>query len=140
MGIVCEENVMNQMTISLPETLYRRLERAAAHRQMPLQELVAETLQATLPEIEELPPDMQEELRALENLNDTELQAIAESQMEMTDQETLEQLLDLQSMRELVSSERLEMEKLRTEYGRVLIRKARAYALLAERDHPLPQS
>lgn len=39
-----------------------------------------------------------------------------------------------------MSSEKLEMERLRTEYGRVLIRKARAYAILAEKGYALPQS
>lgn len=135
MGTVYEDNVMNHMTISLPEQLYRRLERVAAHRQMRVQELVTETLQATLPEIEGIPPDIQDEILLLDHLGESELQLIATGEMTMADQEALEQLLDLQSVRELHKDEAIELERLRGEYGRVLIRKARAYALLAEKGH-----
>lgn len=132
MGTVYEDNVMNHMTISLPESLYRRLERAAASRQIPLQELVTETLQATLPEIEDIPSDIQNEVVSLEYLGENELQIVAVSQMTEEDQDALEQLLDLQSVRELHKDEKVELERLRREYGRILLRKARAYALLAE--------
>jgi hypothetical protein len=41
-------------------------------------------------------------------------------------------------MRSLTHREAEKLEKLRTEYGRVLVRKARAFALLAERGQPMP--
>jgi len=47
-------------------------------------------------------------------------------------------LLDLQSMRPLTGEEAARLKALRAEYGRVLLRKACAFALLVERGEPLP--
>jgi hypothetical protein len=125
------------VSVNVPQPLYRRLEQAAARLQKPVQEYLAETLQATLPVTDQLPENIQLEVAALEKLGGPELEVIAESSMAPVDQEAFEQLLDLQSMRSLSAVELAQLEALRAEYGRVLLLKARAFALLAERGSPL---
>lgn len=125
------------VSVNVPQPLYRRLEQAAARLHKPVQEFLAETLQATLPVTEHIPENIQREVAALENITVPELEAIAESSMASVDQQALEQLLDLQSMRPLSTMEMAQLEQLRAEYGRILLLKARAFALLAEQGFPL---
>ena len=126
------------VSVKVPQPLYRRLEQAAARLHKPVQEFLAETLQATLPVTDQIPENIQREVAALEKLAVPELEAMAERSMAPVDQQALEQLLDLQSMRPLATTEMAQLEALRIEYGRILLLKARAFSLLAERGFPLP--
>jgi hypothetical protein len=124
------------VAVHIPQSIYDRLERAASRMQMPVSDLLAETLQVALPPGDELPAHIQAEIAGLEDLDENRLVAVANSEMASGDQQALEQLLDAQGMRPLTTDEQDHLEKLRSEYGRVLLRKARASALLAERGHP----
>ena len=86
---------------------------------------------------EEIPEYIQVEVATLDKLDDTALRQISQSEMELKDQQAFEYLLDLQSSRPLADEEAAQLAALRTEYGRVLLRKARALALLAEQGQPL---
>jgi hypothetical protein len=125
------------VSVNVPQPLYRRLEQAAARLHKPVQEFLAETLQATLPVTDQIPESIQREVVALEKLALAELEVISESSMATADQQALEQLIDLQSIRPLSTTEMAQLETLRAEYGRILLLKARAFALLAERGFPL---
>lgn len=122
------------IAVQIPQTLYHRLEQAAVRLQKPVESLLVETLQAALPAVDEIPLDIRAEISTLDQLDNPTLRQIAGSEMSQEDQQTLEQLLDLQSMRPLNPEETIQLARLRTEYGRVLLRKARAFSLLAERD------
>jgi hypothetical protein len=126
------------VTVQIPQPLYHRLEHAAVRLQKPVEDLLAETLQAVLPPTDEIPASIQAEIATLDDLDDTELRDVAESEMTLRDQQALDRLLDLQSMRPLTDDEAACLEKLRADYGRILLHKARAFALLAERGQPLP--
>ena len=126
------------VTVQIPQPLYHRLERAAVRLQKPVEDLLAETLQAVLPPADEISPSIQAEIATLDDLDDAELRDVAESEMALRDQQALDRLLDLQSMRPLTDDEAARLEGLRADYGRILLRKARAFALLAERGQPLP--
>jgi hypothetical protein len=125
------------VTVQIPQPLYQRLERAAARLQKPIDDLVVETLQATLPSADEIPASIQAEIAAMNSLDEAKLRDIAESEMALQDQQALDYLLDLQSMQPLSADEAARLEALRTDYGRILLCKARAFALLAERGHRL---
>jgi hypothetical protein len=129
----------NTVAVQIPESLYHRLEQAAIKLQKPVENLLVETLQAALFTVDEIPEQIQAEIAILDNLDETALHDIAASEMIPQDQEMIEQLLDLQGFRPLSDEETDQLNRLRNEYGRVLLRKARAFALLAERGHPLPQ-
>lgn len=126
------------VAVQIPQPLYHRLERAAVRLQKPVEDLLAETLQAVLPPADEISASIQAEIAALDGLDDAKLRDVAESEMALRDQQALDHLLDLQSMRPLTDDEAARLEALRADYGRTLLRKARAFALLAERGQPLP--
>ena len=125
------------VAVQIPEPLYHRLEQAAARLQKPVENLLVETLQAALPDIAEIPDDIRTKISALDKFDDTALHDIAESEMISKDQQILERLLEVQSMRPLTDEEISQLTLLRKEYGRILLCKARAFALLAERGHPI---
>jgi hypothetical protein len=120
------------VVIQIPQPLYYHLEQAAMRLQKPVERFLVETLQAALPAVDEIPVDIQAEISTLDKLDDVILREIARSEMSQEDQQTLEQLLDLQNMRFLTHEEATQLAMLRTEYGRVLLRKARAFALLKD--------
>jgi len=129
---------VTSVTVQIPQPLYHRLERAAVRLQKPVEDLLTETLQAALPPADEISASIQAEIATLDGLDDAKLRDVAESEMALRDQQALDRLLDLQSMRPLTDDEAGHLEELRADYGRVLLRKARAFALLAERGQPLP--
>lgn len=129
---------VTSITVQIPQPLYHRLERAAVRLQKPVEDLLAEALQAALPPADEISASIQGEIATLDDLDDAELCDVAESEMALRDQQALDRLLDLQSMRPLTDDEATRLEELRADYGRILLRKARAFALLAERGQPLP--
>jgi len=131
---------IHTVAVQIPQSLYERLEQAAIKLQKPVDNLLVETLQAALSSTgDEIPPDIQTEIAALDHLSERALQDVAASEMTSQDQMMIEQLLSWQSERPLRPEEAAQLDQLRNEYGRVMLRKARAYALLAERGHSLPQ-
>jgi len=126
------------VAIQIPQPLYRRLELAAARLQKPADDILVETLQTVLPPADEIPATIKAELAALTALDEASLREIAGSEMETQGQQALDYLLDLQSIQPLTDDEDARLETLRTEYGRILLCKARAFALLAQRGRPLP--
>lgn len=129
--------ITGSVAVKIPQSLYHRLEKVAARLQKPVENLLVDTLEAALSAADEIPDHIQAEIASLDDLTDTSLREIAESEMARKDQQALEQLLDLQGIRSLTDEEATQLAGLRTEYGRVLLRKARAFALLAERNQPL---
>ncbi len=126
------------VAVKIPQALYHRLEQTAVRLQKPVEKLLVETLQAALPAADEIPDHIKAEVAALDRLDRVRLREIAESEMGLKDQQSLEQILDWQGIRPLTNEETSQLAALRTEYGRILLRKARAFALLAERGQPIP--
>lgn len=126
------------ISFPIPDNLYHRLQETAVRLQKPVSELVTETLQAALPLPDDIPADIRAEVTALDSLNNEDLQTVAQSEMVQAEQNELEKLVDYQGIRPLTPSEMTRLETLQQEYGRTLLRKARAYALLAARGNALP--
>lgn len=126
------------INIPVSRKVYKRLERVAAHLAQPVATVLNETLLTILPEENDIPDGVRREVDALSILTTEELHQVANSEMSMEDQIAIEQLLYWQNMRSLTQREVEKLEKLRSEYGRVLLRKARSFALLAERGQPMP--
>ena len=126
--------VSNQsITLSLPEAVMRRARRTAEAARRPLEDVLTATLVAALPEVEGAPADMQEELARMTWLDEQTLWAIAQSSLSARKQEQLAYLAELQTQRTLAAAKIADLESLRQEYGRITLRKARAYALLSMR-------
>ena len=121
------------VTLALPESLMRRAQQTAQTLQRPLEDVLTDTLAAALPDVEDAPLDMQADLARMAWFDERSLWTITRSQLSRSQQEQLHYLTELQSQRTLRKEEQALLEYLRREYGRVTLRKARAFALLSLR-------
>jgi hypothetical protein len=124
---------MGTITLTLPEKTLSDARQAATALQRPLEDVLSDMLTAMLPKVTDAPKEMYAELAAMTWLDSETLWAVARSEMTAEQQNTLQQLADQQSERPLTPTEQGKLEKLRQEYGRITLRKARAYALLSLR-------
>jgi len=83
--------------------------------------------------VDDTPSEMQNELTRMTWLGDNELWDIARSAMPIAQQEQLRALTETQTLRPLTADEQARQENLQREYGRVTLRKSRAFALLSLR-------
>jgi len=123
--------------VPVPVDLYLRLKQAAGRQEKSVETFLSETLQVALPTVEVIPPAIRQEVDKLESLTNESLRQLALADMADEDAAALEQLLDWQNMRPLIPQEQEKLTLLQMEYGRVLLRKARSFALLTERGIPL---
>jgi hypothetical protein len=85
---------MQNVTVQLPESLYRRLHQAAQAMQQPLEAVLLRAVQVgSSPAWEDVPAQFQADLAALDRLDDTALWRIARSQ-QAGDMVRYQELLD----------------------------------------------
>ncbi len=125
------------VSIQLPDTLFRKLKRAADLTHPPVEEIAATSLEAALPTVPGLPADVAEELAALQVFSDAALWAAAEPSMSQAEQRRLEQLNAAAGERSLTAAETKEQQALIAAYNRSVVRRAKAMAILAQRGHDL---
>ena len=123
----------NQVTLHLPEIVMQRAKDAADALQRPVEEILTAVLTAALPDLADVPLDLQADLAQMTWLSDGDLWAIARSTLPNDQQTQLQHLAELQGRQELTKAEQNTLEGLRRVYGQVTLRKARAYALLSLR-------
>lgn len=121
------------VTLVLPDAVMKRAKEAANNLHLPLEQVLTQTLAVSLPDVEQAPPDMQQELAQMTLMHTDELWRIARSVLSGEQQEQLDTLFQVQQERELTTAELKTLTSLQSEYGRVTLRKARAYALLSLR-------
>lgn len=124
---------LQSVTLSLPDSLMQRAKTAADALHRPVEEVLTDMLAATLPDVADAPPETQADLAGMTWLSSQELWEVARSEMPAERQQRLQDLVDLQSERPLSLEEEEVLETLRREYGRIMLFKARAYALLSLR-------
>jgi len=124
---------METITLTLPEKTISDAQQAATALQRPLEDVLSDMLAAVLPKVADAPEEMQAELSAMTWLDTETLWATARSEMTVENQTSLQQLTEQQDERPLTAKEQEKLEKLRDEYGRITLLKARAYALLSLR-------
>ncbi len=126
------------LTLALPEVLYHRLELAAAATKQSLEDVVLHALRlGSPPAWDDVPPEFQLDLAALEKLDDGALWDVAKGSMNL-DVDRRNELLSMNADGRLSPDERVELEHLRHEENRFMLRKAHAAALLGWRGHPVP--
>ncbi|HRJ43051.1 MAG: hypothetical protein KJZ86_22680 [Caldilineaceae bacterium] len=127
-------------TVTLPETVYNRLSAQAQASQRSIDELVVQSLLRTLPPPveDDLPPRLQSELTAMENLSDDGLRQIAQSSMNTDKVALYDLLLGRNSAGELTLEGQEMLAQLRGDADELMLRKAHAFALLQSRGHRLP--
>ena len=126
------------LTLSLPDTLYHRLERTALATKQPLQEVALHALRlGSPPAWDDAPPELQIDLAALDRMDDEALWKIAKGRLD-ADFARRDDLLAKNAEGQLSPAERVELEGLRDEEDRFMVRKAHAAALLRWRGHVVP--
>lgn len=129
---------MTTSTVNVPVAyeLYQRLKQAARWQDKSVEVVLSETLDSVLPAQASIPLTISEELNELASLPTAILLQVAHEVMSDADQAAIEQLVDWQAIRVLTDAEQQRLASLQAEYERILLRKARAFALLAERGQP----
>ncbi len=124
---------LQTVTLTMPESIYRRVKRSAEALRRPPEEIIVETLNVALPGADDVPLEMAEELPTMRALPDKKLWEMARNVMPAKQQARLRALSAAQRERALKLAELQKLDDLLQAYGRITLRKAQAYALLHER-------
>lgn len=128
---------MQTVTLNLPDNIYQRLKRIAQTMQRPLEEFLVDAVTTALPLLDDLPPEMMDDMVALALLNDEALWRVARSTLSSADQERLDSLLDKQGREALAAIEQQELDQLLSEYERVILTRGQAAVLLKQRKYDI---
>lgn len=134
---------VKSVTLQLPETLYLRLQQVASGMHQSLDDVLIRAVQVgSPPSWEDAPAAFQSDLAALDRLDDQSLWRIARHTQLDQDWSRYQELLDKNANGEMTAIEHMELERLRTEADRFMLRKAHAAALLRWRGQsaPLPST
>jgi hypothetical protein len=124
------------ITLALPDVLYQRLKDAALATKQPLEQVLLRALNlGSPPSWNDAPPEFQLDLAGLEKMDDEALWAIARSRRALAEFARYDALLDRNADGLLTPAEHDELEHLREEADRFMLRKAHAAALLRWRGH-----
>lgn len=131
--------ILETLTIHLPVSAARRLRRVAEIAHRPVDDVVAETLQATLPPLlEDVPAAFRDDLAALELLTTAELWQQMNARLDEQRIARYDALLAANAARPLSGDERQDLAILRAEADRLMFRKAYAAVLLKWRGERIP--
>jgi hypothetical protein len=123
------------VSVELPEPIFRRLRHIAELTQRSVEEVLATTIDAALPQTPGVPVEVADDLAALALLSDAALWSAAESTLAPEDQRRLKQLTQDGESRQLSEAEEAELAQLIDAYDRAVLRRAKALALLAQRGY-----
>ncbi|QFS51774.1 hypothetical protein [Nostoc sphaeroides] len=128
-----------QVTIELPEPIFRQLVRIAEATHQPVEALVTQSVISNLPPFtENAPTDIQPELLRMQTVDKDELKAIAYAQVEPSDRERHLNLLKKNEEDLLTAEERQELTALRLAADHLMLRKAYAWSILRWRGQRIP--
>ncbi len=125
------------VTLYLPDGIYRRVRQTAQVLQRPLEELLLDAVTTALPLLDDLPPELADDIAALALLNDAALWRIARSTMPPSNQKQLDLLLDEKSQGALTARGQQELDQLLSEYERMVLARAQAALLLQQRGYDI---
>ncbi len=126
------------ITIILPDSFILPLQRAARATRQPMEKLLVNALQASLPPLESLPLNIRKELEKLELLNDRALREVIKESAARSLETKLSNLLSKHQNNELSTTDRMRLTTLQTEADLLMLRKARAAVLLRFRGKRVP--
>lgn len=127
------------ITLRLPEHLYRRLINTARATRQPVDAIIVRALEiGSPPEWDDVPPEFQADLAAMDRLDNGALSVIARSRMSTAEEKRYDELLNLNQEGGLTDAERLDLDRLRSAADSLMLRKAHAASLLRWRGAPVP--
>ena len=122
-----------QVTINLPESVYRRIKKLSQARQRSVAEEVTAVVTAALPDQERLPADLETELAQPNQLSDEELWRAARMTAPAGKTERMQFLVDRQQLEGLTAVEQEEAALLSQFFNRIMLVRAKAAVLLKAR-------
>jgi hypothetical protein len=134
--------VMDTMlTVSFPKPVYRRLQKEAKVLRMQITEVVIETVKRNPPLwFDMFPPRLEAELAQLDRLSISQLLEIAKNRLPAAKQRKLSRLLAKNSEGTITAKETTELDEVHLEANSLMLKKAKALALLKEKGSSLPIS
>lgn len=127
-----------RVTLELEEPIYRAARQVADATGQPLDAVLRTSIAHALPPLDDVPTGQAADLAALALLGDGALWRTARSALDAAQQAELRDLLDRQGGGELGGAGEARLQELLDEYGRLTVRKAHAYLLLARRGYRIP--
>ncbi len=134
---------MSEQTIkvTLPDSIYDRVRKTAQSTSLSLEEVIKKSIILLLPAFEsEIPPESRSNMAKLPLLNDIQLWKTANYKMDESRQIRLEELAELNKRRLLTENEKSELDTLVDEARQIMLLKAEARRILAQRGHIVFQS
>jgi hypothetical protein len=128
------------ITLTLPDNVLQPVQRVAQVTQQSVEELLVTALQAALPTLEGLSPDVMHHLVALESLDDQALWRVMLETVPLDQQHRLHDMLLRNQAGVLTESEHEQLAVLQQQADLVMLRKARAAVLLRFRGKRVPTS
>ncbi len=126
------------IAVHIPEALFHKLKRTAELTHRSVEDVTVTSLEAVLPVMQNLPPDIANELAAMHLFSDKALWAATAPSLSPTEEYRLNQLNTATGERALTPAEEAEQQNLITAYHRSVLRRAKALAILAQRGHSIP--
>ncbi len=128
-------SAVQTVTLSLPQTTYDQIRRAAERARRPVDEVLVEAVTAVAPVIDSAPERLRTALAQMAYLNDGALWQAARATMPAEQRERLEELHHQQQQRELTAEEQAEEQALLALYRETLLIRAQAAVLLKQRGY-----
>ncbi|MBC8184169.1 hypothetical protein H8E88_24005 [candidate division KSB1 bacterium] len=129
---------MPQITLTLPDSLYRPVRRLARTSHKPIEKVLLTALHSSLPPLDDLPSSLAKELIDLETQGNKKLRQVLLETVPPDQQEMLDSLLYRNQLGDLPSAEKKQLSDIQRVADRVMLRKARAAVLLRFRGERLP--
>ena len=123
------------ITLNLPKTVYKQIQRAAEKAQRPVDEVLIEAVTAVAPVMDTAPEKLRAALAQMAYLNDAALWQAARATMSPDQRERLEALHHQQQRQGLTDEERTEEQALLALYRETLLIRAQAAVLLKQRGY-----
>jgi len=121
---------MPQITLTLPDSLYRPVRRLARTSHKPIDKVLLTALHSSLPPMDDLPLDLIRELTELETQSNKKLRQVLLETVLPAQQEALDSLLYRNQLSDLISAEQKQLTELQQAADRIMLHKARAAVLL----------
>jgi hypothetical protein len=119
------------VTLQLPEPIYRYFQQVAAATHRPLEQVVRQSIEGNLPPpVATMPPELRDDLSALQSQSVKELLQLAGAQVPAGQQARHQELLDKNSLGTIAPAEQDELAA-----DQLTLRKAYAWAVLRWRGH-----
>ena len=126
------------ITLTVPDRVFQPIQRLAESTDQPIEALLLTALEASLPPLEGLPPELMDDLTELERLDDQALWRVMAETVPLQTQRQIEDLLRRNSAGSILETEREQLSLLQRQADLIMLRKARAANLLRFRGKRVP--